>query len=442
MKQYRRTALAKQAGDDQGHVRILDAGALQAGLPLSFGMDIGDRKTEICVLDCKGDVEQRAQIPTTRVGLRRFFERAERGRVALEVGTHSSWIQRELDELGFETYVANARKLRAIWDNDSKTDRTDAQLLGEIVQLKPSLLRPIQHRGKEGLQDLKLARARSLLVRTRTMMISHVRGAVKATGHRLSSCASEAFYKRVDDIPEELKFALEPVMKQTGEHTALIRGYDAAIRKRAAQVPAVALLTQVPGVGELTALTFVSIIEDPARFPKARKVAGYLGLRPRLDDSGDTQKQLGITKAGDKYLRVLLVQCAQYILGPFSPDTDLKRWGTKLAERGGKNAKKRAVVAVARKLSVLLLTLWKTGDKYEPLIKAKQKEDIKKECPDKGPTPSLAPAKDRTQKMVRSTSQALPITRSRRLRSSVETRPSVAAKEPRTKRTKAAGPGR
>lgn len=285
----------------------------------------------------------------------------------MEVGTHSAWMQREVSSFGHEVYVANARKLRAIWDNDSKTDRTDAHLLAEIVQLKPSLLRPIQHRGEEARNNLKLLHARDALVRGRTALVNHVRGAVKAVGSRMPACDSERFHKLAEFLPEPVRLILEPILKQCRELTALIRGYDKAIQERAAADPAVGVLTQVSGIGDLTALAFVAVVEDPHRFPQGRKLASYLGLRPRLDNSGSLNKQLRITKAGDKYLRKLLVGSAQFILGAFGPDSDLRRWGLKIAARGGKNAKKRAAVAVARKLAVLLLALWKEGGAYEPL---------------------------------------------------------------------------
>jgi transposase len=132
-------------------------------------------------------------------------------------------------------------------------------------------------------------------------------------------------------------------------------------------------LTQVSGVGTLTAMAFVLTIEEPHRFRRSRDVGCYLGLRPKQQDSGERSPQLRITKAGDSYLRKILVSSAHYIIGPFGPDTDLRRWGLKLCERGGKNAKKRAVVAVARKLAVLLHRLWVTGEVYEPLRNAQAK---------------------------------------------------------------------
>ena len=136
--------------------------------------------------------------------------------------------------------------------------------------------------------------------------------------------------------------------------------------------PQVALLKQVKGVGTQIALTYVLTLDDPHRFLKSRDVGCFLGLKPGRRDSGQSQPQMHISKEGDSLLRTLMVQGAHYILGPFGEDCDLRRWGLKLAERGGKNAKKRAIVAVARKLAVLLHKLWVSGEVYEPLRKSSQ----------------------------------------------------------------------
>jgi len=147
-----------------------------------------------------------------------------------------------------------------------------------------------------------------------------------------------------------------------------IKEYDRRIEEMAKQTfPEVALLQQVKGVGELIALTYVLTIEDPHRFRKSRDVGCFLGLRPGRRNSGQSEPQMHISKEGDRYLRTLMVQGAHYILGPFGEDGDLRRWGRKLAERGGKNAKKRAVIAVARKLAVLLHRMWVSGEVYKPL---------------------------------------------------------------------------
>ena len=129
-------------------------------------------------------------------------------------------------------------------------------------------------------------------------------------------------------------------------------------------------------LARITALAFILTLERADRFKKSRDVGSYVGLTPKRDQSGQSDKQLGITKAGNAELRRLLVGCAQYILGYYAKDCDLRRVGLKLAARGGKNAKRRAVVAVARKLAVLMHHLWATGETYDPFFQrnAKQKK--------------------------------------------------------------------
>src|SRR5262249_27158736 len=148
--------------------------------------------------------------------------------------------------------------------------------------------------------------------------------------------------------------------------TKNIQEYDQQIAEIGrTHYPETAVLQQVSGVGQLIALTFILTLDDAKRFGRSRDVGCYLGLRPKRKESGERQPELSITKEGDIYLRRLLVQGAHYILSARGPDTDLKRWGLQLAGRGGKKAKKRAVVAVARKLAILLHSLWVTGEAYE-----------------------------------------------------------------------------
>jgi len=165
---------------------------------------------------------------------------------------------------------------------------------------------------------------------------------------------------------------LLPLVIQVETLTESIATYDKKIEDLGStKYDQTKLLRQVKGVGPITALAYVLTLEDPERFRKSRDVGPYLGLIPKQEDSGDSQPQLGISKAGDRMLRRLLVGSAHYVLGPFGPDTDLRRYGLRLCERGGKNAKKRAVVAVARKLAVPLHRLWRSGEVYEPLRQAK-----------------------------------------------------------------------
>jgi transposase len=204
-----------------------------------------------------------------------------------------------------------------------------------------------------------------------------VRGAVKSFGARLPKCPARSFHKNVaEHIPEALLPALEPVLEQIASLTERIREYDRRLVAISLEhYPETALLRQVDGIGPLTALAFVLTLEDPHRFEKSRSVGAYLGLVPATSQSGDSDPQKRISKEGDEMLRKLLVGSAHYVLGPFGKDSDLRRHGEKIASRGGKNAKKRAAVAVARKLSVLLHRLWVTAEVYDPLHNANRRKE-------------------------------------------------------------------
>lgn len=336
---------------------------------VTVGLDLGDKYTQICVIDSAGEAIEEARLRTTPAALRRRFAHVPAARMVLEAGAHSPWVSHLLRDCGHEVYVANPRKLRLIYQNDSKSDRVDAQYLARIGRLDPALLAPFQHRQADTQTDLSVIRSRDVLVRARARLINHVRGTVKSVGGHLPKCSSMTFAaKALPDLPRELEPALAPLFAVIAALDEQIRSYDQRIEQLAKErYPETALLRQVAGVGALTALTYVLTLEDPARFPDPRAVGSYLGLRPRRADSGDLSPQLHITKAGDEMLRRLLVSSAHYILGPFGPDTDLRRWGLGLAERGGSRGKRLALVAVARKLSVLLLRLWATGEAYEPL---------------------------------------------------------------------------
>ena len=329
-----------------------------------IGMDLGDKKHVVCVLNAAGEVVTQTTVPATPEAVTKFFQRYRGAVVAMETGTHSRWVSRLATAAGLEALVGNARKLRAIWANERKSDYRDAEMLARIARLDRQLLYPIHHRDEATQARLVLIQARDGLVGARSALINQVRGLVKGFGARLRACSAECFHKQ--KLPEAVAAALAPVMTAIEQLTAQIRHYDREVTAQAAAQPAVQRLTQVPGVGDLTALAFVLTLDEVGRFEKSRSVGAFLGLVPRRDQSGQTDKQLRITKTGDRYLRRLLVGSAHYILGPFGPPCDLRAYGARIAARGGKNAKKRAVVAVARKLAVLLHALWKNGADYQP----------------------------------------------------------------------------
>lgn len=339
---------------------------------MTCGVDLGDKWSQVCLLDGSGEVSEETRVHTTPKTMEKFFARLEPMRVIMEVGTHSRWASRVASEAGHEVIVANPRRVKLISQNERKTDRVDAELLARLGRVDPALLKPVSHRAEATQRDLAMVRARDALVRSRTALINSVRGQVKSAGHRISKCSSESFGKRTAELPEELRPALAPLMELICKLTVEIRTYDKRIKAITEDEAEVAPLLTVPGVGPLTSLAFVRTLEDPSRYPSGRAAAAFLGLVPRRSQSGSSDPALRITKCGDKYLRQLLIGCAQYILGPFGPDTALRRWGQQLAARGGKNAKKRAVVAVARKLVVLLLRLWQTGEVFDPFPRGEQ----------------------------------------------------------------------
>jgi transposase len=344
----------------------------KGGGALTIGLDLGDRFTEGRVLDASGEVVESFRVRTTEPALAARLASFEPSRVVLEVGTHSPWVSRTVTRLGHEAIVANPRRVRLIAQNDSKSDGVDAELLARLGRVDASLLRPIVHRGEQAQRDRMLIQTRDGFVRARTLLVNQVRGFAKALGTRLPASSTEAFAKRVRaTTPLDLFPGLEPLLATIEQLTRTIREMDREVERLCRErYPEAELLRQVPGVGAITALYYVLTIEDPGRFAKSRSVGAYLGLRPRQRDSGEQRPQLRITKAGDRLLRSLLVRCAHYVLGPFGPDTDLRRAGLAMAARGGQAAKKRAIVAVARRLAVLLHRLWVTAEEYEPLREA------------------------------------------------------------------------
>jgi transposase len=343
---------------------------------MTAGLDIGDKYSYLCLIDTEsGEVVEEGRLRTNPKAFRRRFASEQPMRIAIEAGTHSPWVSRLLEECGHEVLVANARKLRLIYANKRKTDEMDAENLARLARVDPKLLYPLKHRGQECQTHMAIVRSREALVGTRTQLVNHVRGTVKSFGGRLPKCPARSFHKRASEhIPEALLAALGPILEQIGSLTERIRQYDRQLEAISKEhYPETDLLRRVEGIGPLTALTFVLTLEDPHRFEKSRSVGAYLGLVPATDRSGDSDPQKRISKEGDQMLRKLLVSSAHYLLGPFGSDSDLRRHGEKIASRGGKNSKKRAAVAVARKLSVLLHRLWVTGEIYDPLYNTRRR---------------------------------------------------------------------
>jgi transposase len=336
---------------------------------MTIGMDLGDKTSRYCALNQQGEVVGEAGVATTKKAMTEKFGGLVRCRIAMEVGTHSPWLSRLLTSLGHEVIVANARQVRLITESTRKDDKLDARMLARLARIDPALLRPIRHRSEKAQEHLLAIRVRATLVDMRTSLVNAARGFAKAAGERVPSCDADSLdVETIGALPAGLQQRLRPLLEQIESVTVKIKEADQQLEQIARiEYPETKLLRQVSGVGVLIALTFVLTVEDSARFEKSRDVGCYVGLRPKRSESGQSQPELRITKEGDRYLRKMLVQGAHLILGRRGPDTDLKRWGLELAARGGKNQKKRAVVAVARKLAILLHRLWVTAEVYQPL---------------------------------------------------------------------------
>lgn len=335
---------------------------------LTIGLNLGDRRHHACILDEAGEILAEETIVNTREVPSAFCGRYPGATFIMETGMHSPWVSRLVSSLGHPVIVANARKLRAISQSQAKSDREDAQMLARLGRADPKLLCPIRHRREDTQRALVRLKVREALVRNRVNLINSVRFLLKSLGVFVSpSIKAMAFTRKVRAQLAAADAALvAALLTAVDAINAEIKKLDLELETLARErYPASERLRQIPGVGPLSALCFVLTLESPAHFAHARAVGAYLGLVPRRDQSGQSDKQLGITKAGHVQLRCLLVNCAHYILGPFGPPCALRAAGERIAARGGKSAKKRAVIAVARKLAVTLLALWKTGADYQ-----------------------------------------------------------------------------
>lgn len=335
---------------------------------MTIGIDLGDRKSHVCVLDAEGAVVKRDIVQTTRTAFEGWFGKRVRCRVVLEASGHSRWSSRLLLDLGFEVLVANPRRLPEIYGQTRKNDPLDAERLARLGRFDPGLLHAIEHRSDAAQLGLVAIKVRETLVRTRTRLVTSIRGTAKMFGIRVAACDAAQFHRKAEEaLTDELLGMVQPLLDTLSELAVRIKACDKQLEEFAREVyPETEQLRQVAGVGPITSLAFVLTIENPKRFKRSRDVAPYLGLVPKQDQSGTIDKELGITKAGNKLLRGLLVQSAQYILGHFGPDSDLKRWALPKTE-GSKAAKKRATIGLARRLAVLLHRLWITGEEYQPL---------------------------------------------------------------------------
>jgi len=329
-----------------------------------IGMDLGNKKSSICILSGKGEVLKREEIGMTKVHVEAYFKKEKKSVVVMEVGTSSPWVSRIVKALGHQIVVANARNIALIVKGSRKSDKVDAEQLARLARADMELLHPVEHRSEAYQNDLLLIKARGGLVEGRKRLVLQVQGLLKSLGHQLPKCSSARFSQQI--LPTEVKEAMAPLMSAIDALSVQIAACDRKIEEVSKRYPQTRRLREISGVGPVTALTFILTIGNIARFKKNRDIGAYLGMVPKRRQSGGCDPRLGISKQGDVYLRQLIVQSAHYIMGPFGPDCDLRRFGEAQLQKDSFR-KKRVIVAVARKLAVLMVAILKSDTSYEPL---------------------------------------------------------------------------
>ena len=327
-----------------------------------FGIDVHQKTSEICGITEEGEIFERRQLATTEASLRRYFGRQAKAVLVMECGPLTPWLYRLLDDLGHEVRVVNPRRVRLIAESTLKTDGIDAEVLARLSRLDMGFLRPVYQRSRAAQELRSRLRVRSALVKSRTALINCVRGTLRAQGYRLRSCTAARFVPCFAEmeLDDDLAQVLDPLIETLASLTEKIDELTRALAAESRSDELMIRLQEVPGVGPLVSLAYVAWMDRPERFAKSRDVGACLGLRPTLRSSGGQERRGRITREGDAEMRRLLVQAAHAAF-LCRKETKLKQWAQALAKRIGKA---KAVVALARKIAVLLHRLWVTDQSY------------------------------------------------------------------------------
>lgn len=318
-------------------------------------MDVHDEYSQVCVMNQAREILMEAKIPTTRQALNDFFRQREKSMVIYEAGPHALWISELLGSLGHETIACHARRVRLIAESRNKNDRVDAEVLARLSLSDLELIKPIQQRSRQTLDQRSIVHARAALVETQKRLRTMLRGMVKPFGVRLATGKKRALAELATaKLPEHAAQSIDAILKTLSVLAEQIQKLTERVEQLADSHPAAARLQTIPGVGPLVSLSYIHAIEDPARFSRT-DIGPYLGLTPSNRSSAGKKlapKEKG--RPGDPYVRSLLVQSAWTLMNSRS-QSDLARWGRRLSERiGGK----KAAIALARKIATLMHHLW------------------------------------------------------------------------------------
>ncbi|MCR5415122.1 MAG: IS110 family transposase [Kiritimatiellae bacterium] len=344
----------------------------------TIGADVSDRTTKICVMTKAEGGERRIVLETTcattKAGFEEAFSKFDRSwPVVFETGTHCRWMDVLFRKMGFKTLVANPGKIASITKSNTKNDRNDARELARLAIADPAMLHPVFLRDEPYQQMLRFHHARNILISQRTQAINQIRGFAKSMGYRIECPSTKKFHEQGKaGWPAELEECAWPLMGVIKTINLKIKAYDKLIARLAGEPEFKEMVERVRavyGINIVGSTVFVAAIGGrPDRFGHTRDVGAYLGMIPKQDQSGDTDRQLHITHAGAKIVRKVLVECANVVMKENAKDTDLKLKGLRIAMHGGKIGVKKAKVAVARGLAVTMLALLQHPEEdYVPL---------------------------------------------------------------------------
>jgi transposase len=328
-------------------------------------LDVSLKETSVCVLDANGAVTFEGRAPSDPASLVQLIRtRAPRAvKIGLETGATSVWLWHALRAEGLPVLCMDARHAHAALSvRPVKSDRSDARGLAEMVRM--GWYREVQIKSLAAHERRALLAARHRLVLIRLELDAQIRGMLKPFGLVVGPGNSDAFIRRAEALTEghpvlaPLLACLAEVRRQVA---AQISKLDREIGRIVRTDTTLRRFMTVPGVGPVTALAFLSTIDDPSRFRRARDVGPYLGLTPKRYQSGETDRQGRISKCGDTFTRTCLYEAANVLLTKVQRWSPLKAWGMRLAKRIGAQ---KARVAIARKLAVILRCIWMDGTQF------------------------------------------------------------------------------
>jgi transposase len=332
---------------------------------LFVGLDVSQKTTSVCVVDRDGQRRWRGQCQSTPIELARTIERqaGNDACVGIETGAMTPWLVHELRARNFDVVCIDARHAKAALQMQlNKTDQNDAEGLAQIM--RTGWYRTVHVKSFDTHRIKALLGARLQLVGMATKMSNHIRGVLKTFGMLPGAVRGNLFATKVETLIAEhpdVALIIRPMLTVWLDLRKQIAAFDQAIRSITQDSPTCRLLMSVPGIGPITVLAYISAIEDPSRFQNSRSVGAHLGLTPRQYQSGEIDISGRISKCGDTLARVCLYEAATVIMTRLKRPSSLKTWAEKLVKRSGS---RKARVALARKLAVILHSIWQSGELF------------------------------------------------------------------------------